>query len=100
MQPYCCCRPLLPLKIEELRWQSYALFLRGTTLSLAALGPGLSIGITTMVTPFIDVLAVRLLLFLLEELPSDASHNLCHEPLSHGFKVIPLTPAHLERLFF
>ena len=58
MQPYCCCRPLLPLKIEELRWQSYALFLRGMMLSLAALGPRLSIGITIVVTRFIDVLVV------------------------------------------
>ena len=97
--PYCCCWPPLPLKPEELQWHSYALLLRGTMLSMAALGPGLSIGITTMVTPFIDVLAVRLLLFLLEEFPSDASPSLRREPLSHGFGVIPLTSAYLERLF-
>jgi hypothetical protein len=36
---------------------------------LAALGPGLSIGITIEVTPFNDILAAWLLLFLLEESP-------------------------------
>ena len=66
---------------------------------LAALGPSLSIGITIVVTPFIDVLAVRLLLFWLEEFPSDAFRNLRREPPSHGFRVIPLTLDHLERLF-
>ena len=64
-----------------------------------ALGPGLSIGITIVVTPFIDVLAARLLLFWLEEFPSNAYRSLRHEPLSHGFGVVPLTPARLERLF-
>jgi hypothetical protein len=36
-------------------------------LFLATLGPRLSIGITIMVTPFIDVLATQLLLLLLKE---------------------------------
>jgi len=98
--PYCCCWPPLPLKLEELRWHSSTLLLRGMTPSLATLGPRLSISITIMVTPFIDVLAARLLLFLLEELPSDASHSLCREPPSHGFRVFPLTLAHLERIFY
>ena len=66
-RPYCCCRPPLPLKPEELRWHSYVLLLRGTTPPLVVLSPGLSIGITIVVTPFIDVLAVWLLLFRLEE---------------------------------
>ena len=96
---YCCCQPHLPLKPEELWWHSCALVLRGMMSSLAALGPRMSIGISIMVTPFIDILAARLLLFLLEELPSDASRSLRREPLSHGFRVIPLTLDHLGRLF-
>ena len=67
--------------------------------SLVALGPGLSIGITIMVTPFIDILAARLLLFQMEEFPSDAFRSLRHEPPSRGFGVVPLTPDRLERLF-
>jgi hypothetical protein len=49
------------------------------------LGHGLSIGITNEVTPFIDILAVRLLLVLLEECLFNVYHSLHHEPLSHGF---------------
>ena len=49
-RPYYCCRPPLPLKLEELRWHSYVLLLRGRTPSLATLGPRLSIGITIVVT--------------------------------------------------
>ena len=98
--PYCYCWPPLPLKPEELWWHSCALVLIGMMSSLAALGPRMSIGISIMVTPFIDILAARLLLFLLEELPSDASHSLHHEPPSHGFGVVPLTSARLERLLF
>jgi hypothetical protein len=67
--------------------------------SPVARGPRLSIGITIKVTPSIDVLAVRLLLFLLEEFPFNAYHSLHREPPSHGFRVVPLTLAHLERLF-
>jgi len=99
-RPYCCCcRPPLPLKPEELRWHSCALFLRGTMPSPAVLGLGLSISITIVVTPFIDVLAARLLLFRMEEFPSDAFRSLRHEPPSRGFGVVPLTLARLERLF-
>ena len=68
-RPYCCCRPPLPLKLEELRWHSYVLLLRGRTPSLATLGPRLSIGITIEVTPFIDVLVAWLLLYLWEGFP-------------------------------
>jgi hypothetical protein len=68
-------------------------------LFLAVLGPGLSIGFTTKVTPFIDILVARLFLFLLEEFPFNAYRSLRREPLSHGFGVIPLTLARLERLF-
>ena len=52
--PYYSCRPPLPLKPEELQWHTYALLLKGMALSLAALGPALLIGITIVVTPFID----------------------------------------------
>jgi hypothetical protein len=96
--PYSRCWPLLPLKTEELRWHSWALYLRGMKPSLVALGPGLSIGITIVVTPFIDILAARLLLFLLEEF-SYVSGSLCREPPSYGFGVVPLTLARSERLF-
>ena len=54
----------------------------------SGVGPRLSIGITIVVTPFIDVLAAQLLLFLLEEFPSDTSRSLRHKPPSHGFRVI------------
>jgi hypothetical protein len=50
-------------------------------------------------THFIDILAARLLLFLLEEFPFNAYRSLHCEPSSHGFGVVLLTPAHLERLF-
>jgi hypothetical protein len=96
--PYSRCWPLLPLKPEELRWHSRALYLRGTMPSLVALGPGLSIGITIVVTPFIDILAAQLLLFLLEEF-SYVSGSLRREPPSCGFGVVPLTLARSERLF-
>jgi hypothetical protein len=49
-----------------------------------ALGSRLSIGITIEATPFIDILAARLLLFLLEEFPFNAYHNLRSEPPSQG----------------
>jgi hypothetical protein len=52
------------------------------------LGHGLSIGITNEVTPFIDILAVRLLLVLLEEFLFNVYRSLHHEPLSRGFGVI------------
>jgi hypothetical protein len=90
-RPYYCCRPLLPLRPGELWWHSYVLCPRGMTPSLVMLGPRLSIGITIVVTHFIDVLTVRLFLFLLEESPY-ASRSLPREPLSHGFRVVPLTP--------
>ena len=67
--------------------------------SVAVLGPGLSIGITIVVTPFIDVLSAQLILFWLEEFPSDTFRSLRHEPPSRGFGVVPLTPDRLERLF-
>jgi hypothetical protein len=73
--------------------------LRGATPYLVALGSRLSIGITIEVTPFIDVLAARLLLFLLEEFPFNTYRSLRSEPPSHGFRVVSLTSAHLERLF-
>jgi hypothetical protein len=60
----CHCRSLLPLKLERLRWHSCALVRDAIP---RALGPRLSIDITIEVAPFIDVLAARLLLFLLEE---------------------------------
>jgi biopolymer transport protein ExbD len=60
---------------------------------VVALGPRLSIGITIEVTPFIDILLARLLLFLLEEFLFNAYHSLRREPTSHGFRVIFLTLA-------
>jgi hypothetical protein len=96
---HCRCRPLFPLKPEELWWHSCVFSLRGAIPFLAALGPRLSIGITIEVTPFIDVLAVGLLLFLLEEFPFNTYHSLHREPPSHGFGVVLLTLARLERLF-
>jgi hypothetical protein len=85
---HCCYQLLFPLKLDELWWHSYALPLRGATPSAVVLGTGLSIGITIEVTPFIDILLARLLLFLQEEFLFNAYRSLRREPTSHGFRVI------------
>ena len=89
--PYCYCWPPLPLKPEELWWHSCMLLLRGMMLSLEALGPRLSIGITIEVTPFLCFGYVAAFL------PTEGISflillsSLCRERSSHGSGVISLT---------